>query len=107
MGLISNLITSEIKEEIAQGLMESLGSRLFSTAFAMCGNNGQRSIIGNQMDESQFVDASLGALDGMDAVDGLLSACPYPEAVEVILSKCGEIMNAMGERLRDWIGAAD
>lgn len=73
------------------GVIEEAAETGYGTALDMCANEGQVSVI-DMTGYDAFESAASAAAEGGDGLNVLMSACPYPEAVGIILEECYGIM---------------
>lgn len=69
--------------------LERVADESFSIAISMCGNSGQVSII-ERTGYQAFYEAVVDAMEGGDPHGVLVDACPYPDAVELILEEAAQ-----------------
>lgn len=74
----------------------------FSMALDLCGNEGQVSVI-EMTGMEAFIEAARAAWHENDPFTVLLEACPYPEAVTLILEEVAMFMGYRAEEIAEEI----
>lgn len=106
-GLLRGFLEWAVGELADLGIIEEAAESGYDTAMSMCGNEGQVSVIDMTGFEA-FVEAAEAAADERNGLDVLISACPYPDAVSIILEESYSVIeDIVGGGLEALLGGED